>query len=45
MSTRKQRRLAAIVVAEVVGYSRLLGRNEADTVARLARATLREFSA
>jgi TolB-like protein/class 3 adenylate cyclase len=33
--TREQRRLAAIVAADVVGYSRLVGRNESGTVARL----------
>jgi adenylate cyclase len=33
--TREQRRLAAIVVADVVGYSRLIGRDESGTVARL----------
>ena len=32
---REQRRLAAIVAADVVGYSRLMGRDEAGTVARL----------
>jgi len=35
MSTREQRRLAAIVAADVVGYSRLMGRDEAGTVMRL----------
>jgi len=34
---REQRRLAAIVSADVVGYSRLMGRDEAGTVARLRR--------
>ena len=29
------RRLAAIVAADVVGYSRLMGRDESGTVARL----------
>jgi adenylate cyclase len=33
--TREQRRLAAIVAADVVGYSRLMGRDESGTVARL----------
>lgn len=37
MSTREQRRLAAIVAADVVGYSRLMGRDEAGTVARLRK--------
>ena len=32
---RDQRRLAAIVSADVVGYSRLMGRDESDTLARL----------
>jgi adenylate cyclase len=32
---REQRRLAAIVAADVVGYSRLMGRDESGTVARL----------
>src|SRR6478736_4775664 len=34
---REQRKLAAIVAADVVGYSRLMGRDEAGTVARLRR--------
>jgi TolB-like protein/class 3 adenylate cyclase len=32
---REQRRLAAIVAADIVGYSRLMGRDESGTVARL----------
>src|SRR5262249_17775789 len=32
---REQRRLAAILAADVVGYSRLMGRDESGTVARL----------
>ena len=32
---REQRRLAAIIAADVVGYSRLMGRDESGTVARL----------
>ena len=32
----EQRRLAAILVADVVGYSRLIGQDEAATLARLA---------
>jgi TolB-like protein/class 3 adenylate cyclase len=32
---REQRRLAAIVAVDVVGYSRLMGRDESGTVARL----------
>lgn len=35
--TREQRKLAAILAADVVGYSRLMGRDEAGTVARLRR--------
>jgi adenylate cyclase len=33
----EQRKLAAILVADVVGYSRLMGRDEAGTVARLRK--------
>src|SRR5216117_815209 len=32
---RDQRRLAAIVSADVAGYSRLMGREDSDTLARL----------
>src|SRR6267154_5192153 len=32
---REQRRLAAIMAVDVVGYSRLMGRDEAGTLARL----------
>ena len=32
---REQRKLAAIVAADVVGYSRLMGRDENGTLARL----------
>jgi adenylate cyclase len=32
---REQRKLAAIVAADVVAYSRLIGRDESGTVARL----------
>ena len=35
MSAREQRKLAAIVAAAVVGYSRLMGRDESGTLARL----------
>jgi adenylate cyclase len=35
MSTRTQRRLAAILAADVVGYSRLMGVDEVGTLARL----------
>jgi adenylate cyclase len=34
---REQRRLAAIVDADVVGYSRLMGRDESGTLARLRK--------
>jgi adenylate cyclase len=34
-STRAERRLAAILAADVVGYSRLIGADEAGTLARL----------
>src|SRR5215467_2844170 len=34
---REQRKLAAIVAADVVGYSRLMGRDESGTLARLHR--------
>ena len=40
MSTSVQRRLAAIVSVDVAGYSRLVGRDEERTIARL-RALLR----
>jgi len=33
---REQRKLAAILAADVVGYSRLMGRDESGTLARLA---------
>ena len=32
---REQRKLAAILAADVVGYSRLMGRDESGTLARL----------
>jgi TolB-like protein/class 3 adenylate cyclase len=32
---REQRKLAAVLAADMVGYSRLMGRNEAGTLARL----------
>src|SRR3954464_1752147 len=32
---REQRKLAAVLAADVVGYSRLMGRDEAGTLARL----------
>jgi len=32
---REQRKLAAIVAADVVGYSRLMGRDESSTLACL----------
>ncbi len=34
-SARTQRRLAAILAADVVGYSRLMGQDEAGTLAAL----------
>src|SRR6266568_5329633 len=34
---RVERRLAAILAADVVGYSRLMGQDEAGTLARLRR--------
>jgi TolB-like protein/class 3 adenylate cyclase len=34
---REQRKLAAILAADMVGYSRLMGRDEAGTLARLRR--------
>lgn len=33
---KEQRRLAAVLAADVVGYSRLMGRDESGTLARLA---------
>jgi class 3 adenylate cyclase len=39
---REQRKLAAIVAADVVGYSRLMGRDESGTLAVMkARQSLR----
>jgi hypothetical protein len=35
LAALEQRRLAAIVAADVVGYSRLMGRDESGTLARL----------
>jgi adenylate cyclase len=32
---REQRKLAAILAADVVGYSRLMGRDEGGTLVRL----------
>jgi TolB-like protein/class 3 adenylate cyclase/Tfp pilus assembly protein PilF len=40
---REQRRLAAIVAADVVGYSRLMGRDEGGTVARLREHRKQRF--
>ena len=40
--TRVERRLAAILAADVIGYSRLMGRDEGGTLARL-RALRREL--
>jgi len=39
---RVERRLAAILAADVVGYSRLMGMDEAGTLARL-RSVLRDL--
>jgi class 3 adenylate cyclase len=41
---RVERRYAAILAADVIGYSRLMGQDETGTLARL-RAHRREFSA
>jgi class 3 adenylate cyclase len=38
---RLQRRLAAVLMADVVGYSRLMARREVDTLARLKHLRLR----
>ena len=40
---REQRRLAAILAADIVGYSRLMGRDEAGTLARLREHRTRRF--
>lgn len=40
---REQRRLAAIVTADVVGYSRLMGRDESGTLARLREHRKQRF--
>ncbi|MCW5744826.1 MAG: adenylate/guanylate cyclase domain-containing protein [Alphaproteobacteria bacterium] len=40
---RKQRRLAAIVSADVSGYSRLMGRDESGTLARLREHRKQRF--
>jgi adenylate cyclase len=36
---REQRKLAAILAADVVGYSRLMGRDENGTLAQFRSAT------
>ncbi len=41
--TREQRRLAAIVAADVVGYSRLMGRDESGTLTRLREHRKQRF--
>src|SRR5215813_1702262 len=41
--TREQRRLAAIVAVDVVGYSRLMGRDESGTLARLLEHRKQRF--
>ena len=40
---REQRRLAAIIAADVVGYSRLMGRDESGTLARLRKNRSERF--
>jgi TolB-like protein/class 3 adenylate cyclase len=40
---REQRRLAAILAADVVGYSRLMGRDESSTLARLREHRKQRF--
>ena len=40
---REQRRLAAIMAVDVVGYSRLMGQDESGTLARLKVARTRHF--
>ena len=40
---REQRKLAAIVAADVVGYSRLMGRDESGMLARLRGHRKRRF--
>jgi TolB-like protein/class 3 adenylate cyclase/Tfp pilus assembly protein PilF len=40
---REQRKLAAIVAADVVGYSRLMGRDESGTLARLRKNRSEHF--
>jgi class 3 adenylate cyclase len=42
MAPRAERKLAAILAADVVGYSRLVGADEAGTIARL-RALRKDF--
>jgi class 3 adenylate cyclase len=42
---REQRKLAAIAAADVVGYSRLMGRDESGTLARLAAISTRIVAA
>jgi class 3 adenylate cyclase len=40
---REQRRLEAILAGDVVGYSRLMGRDESGTVARLREYRKQRF--
>ena len=42
---REQRKLAAILAADVVGYSRLMGRDESNTLARLAEISFQILAA
>ena len=41
---REQRKLAAIIAADVVGYSRLMGRDESGTLARLRKNRSEHFN-
>jgi adenylate cyclase len=40
---REQRRLAAIMVVDVVGYSRLMGRDESATLTRMREHRKQRF--
>ena len=41
---RLQRRLAAILAADIVGYSRLMGANEAGTLAAMREVWTEHFN-
>ena len=43
-TTRAERRLAAILVADIVGYSRLVERDEAGTLAAISELRARDRS-